>query len=324
MNRVRLVCTLLAAGILAGGVAAKDISWKASGKGGAVAAGRPESVAAGIRLLEEGGNAADAAVATLLALSVTDYGRFANGGEVPFLIYDAKKKEVKVLCGVGSAPLSQQALDWFNAYGIPSHGSMKAALVPGAIDLCVTAIKIYGTKSFAQVAAPTLELLDRGTEAWHGDFAVTLRKLIETEKKTQGSRDEKLVAVRDRFYRGDIADELDAWYRSIGAFLRKSDLAAHVTRVEDPVAIHYRGYTVYKCGPWTQGPTLCQSLRLLEGFDLEKMGHASADHVHTVTEALKLAFADRMSTTATLASSTYPSRSSSPTTTPGNDASSSI
>jgi len=293
MKRICFLCILLATSFLGRAVGAKEISWNAAGKGGAVAAGQPESVAAGIRLLEEGGNAADAAVATLLALSVTDYGRFANGGSIPFMIYDAKKKEVKVLCGLGTAPRSQKAIDWFNAYGIPSSGSMKAAPVPAAIDLCVTALKLYGTKSFAAAAAPTLDLLDRGREAWHGDFAVTLRKLIEAEEMTQGTREEKLVAARDRFYKGDIADELDAWYQSTGAFLRKSDLAAHVTRVEDPVAIHYRGYTVYKCGPWTQGPVLCQALRLLEGFDLEKMGHLSANYVHTVTEALKLAFADR-------------------------------
>lgn len=293
MKQLRFLCVLLATSLLGATAGANAISWKAAGKGGAVAAGRPESVAAGIRLLEEGGNAADAAAATLLALSVTDYGRFANGGEIPFLIYDARKKEVKVLCGLGSAPRSEQAIEWFDTHGIPSRGSMKAAVVPGAIDLCVTAIKLYGTKSFAAVAAPTLDLLDRGGEAWYGDFAATLRKLIEAEKKTQGTREEKLVAARDRFYTGDIAEELDAWYRSIGAFLRKSDLVAHVTRVEDPVVIHYRGYTVYKCGPWTQGPTLCQTLRLLEGFDLKKMRHLSANYVHTVTEALKLAFADR-------------------------------
>ncbi|MHC4682433.1 MAG: gamma-glutamyltransferase family protein, partial [Planctomycetota bacterium] len=78
-----------------------------------------------------------------------------------------------------------------------------------------------------------------------------------------------------------------------GGFLRKEDLAAHQTRVEDPVTVQYRGYTVCKCGPWTQGPYLCQTLRLLEGFDLKQMGHLSADYVHVLTEALKLGFADR-------------------------------
>ena len=85
----------------AGAMRGEDIGWNAAGKGGAVAAGDSRSVAAGIRLLEHGGNAADAAAATLLALSVTDYGRFAIGGEVPLLIYDARSQQVKVLSGLG-------------------------------------------------------------------------------------------------------------------------------------------------------------------------------------------------------------------------------
>lgn len=278
----------------------QEIGWKGSGKGGAVAAGRARAVAAGIELLEQDGNAADAAAATLLALSVTDYGLFAIGGEVPFLIYDAKKKEVKVLCGLGRAPLDEKAIEWYYANGIPTRGSMKSAPVPGAIDLCVTALRLYGTKSFEQAVAPTLRLLDAGppaTRRRRGNFyknqAIMLRKLIEAERKATGTREEKLIAARDRFYKGDVADELEAWYISTGSFLRKRDLAAHKTTVEDPVSTDYRGYTVHKCPPWTQGPYLCQTLRLLEGFPLKKMGHLSADYIHVVTESLKLGFADR-------------------------------
>lgn len=269
------------------------IGWNDSGRGGAVAAGHEDAVAAGIRLLQQGGNAADAAAATLFALAVTDYGLFAIGGEVPLLIYDVKRKEVKVLCGLGRAPLDPKAIDWFYANGIPTKGSMKAAPVPGAIDLCCTLLRLYGTKSYAEAVTPTLALLDAGKQPWHADLAVTLRKLAQTENDTQGTREEKLIAARDRFYRGDIADELEAWYIEAGAFLRRRDLEAHKTLVEDPVSVAYRGYTVYKCGPWTQGPMLCQTLRLLEGFDLKAAGFLSADHIHASIEALKLAFADR-------------------------------
>lgn len=273
--------------------AAEVITWKATGTGGAVAAGKMNSVAAGIQILEDGGNAADAAAATLLALSVTDYGSFAIGGEVPLIIYDAKQQRVKVLCGLGSAPLDPNAIDWFYENGIPAKGSMKSAPVPGAVDLCVTALKVFGTMSFEQVVQPTLTLLDAGLEQWHRDLTVTMHKLVERERETNGSREAKLTAVRDRFYKGDIADELEAWYIETGALLRKSDLAAHVTRIEDPVSVTYRGYTIYKCGPWTQGPYLCQTLRLLEGFDLKEMGHLSPDYIHVVIESLKLAMADR-------------------------------
>ncbi len=272
---------------------AEEISWRGSGKGGAVASGREEAVAAGLSLLEQDGNAADAAAATLLALAVTDYGLFAMGGEVPLLIYDARKREVKVLCGLGRAPLDPEAIKWYYDNGIPSGGNMKSAPTPGAVDLCVTLLKLYGTASFEQAVTPTLKLLDAGGDDWYPPLAITLRKLVEAERACQGNREEKLAAARDRFYTGDVADELVAWYKETGSFLRKSDLAAQVTRVEDPVSVNYRGYTVHKCGPWTQGPYLCQSLRLLEGHDLQAMGHLSADYIHVVTESLKLAFADR-------------------------------
>ncbi len=286
-----MIATCLLSLLLAADV--ENIGHEASGSGGAVAAGGREAVAAGIRILAEDGNAADAAAATLLALAVTDYGWFAIGGEVPLLIYDARRREVKVLCGLGRAPLDPEATEWFNVNGIPSRGSMKSAPVPGAIDLCVTALKLYGTKSFAEAVTPTLELLDRHRQPWHADLAVTLRKLVEAERNATGTRAEKLTAARDRFYKGDVADELEAWYIASGAFLRKRDLAAHRTLVEDPVVVDYRGYTVCKCGPWTQGPVLCQTLNLLEGYDLNAMGHLSPDYIHALAEALKLGFADR-------------------------------
>jgi gamma-glutamyltranspeptidase / glutathione hydrolase len=124
-------------------------------------------------------------------------------------------------------------------------------------------------------------------------MALTFRKLVESEKAAKGTRQQRLQAVSDRFYRGDIADALEAWYIEKGGFLRKADLAAHKTPVVDPLTTTYRGYTVYKAGPLTQGPYLLQTLRLLEGFDLKKMGFNSADYIHTVMEAEKLALADR-------------------------------
>jgi gamma-glutamyltranspeptidase/glutathione hydrolase len=279
--------------VVSGTCVAREIGWKASGKGGAVAAGGAGAVAAGISMLEQGGNAADAAAATLLALSITDYGSYTIGAEIPLIIYDAKKKEVKVLCGLGGAPLDRETIEWFYKNGIPSKGSIKAAPVPGALSLCITAVKLYGTMSFEQVAAPSLELLDAGGKDWYPNLAKTFRRLIETERQTPGGRRRKLKAARDRFYKGDIADELVAYYVENGGFLRKEDLAAHKTRVENPITVDYRGYTICKCDTWTQGPYLCQTLRLLEGFNLKEMGHLSADYVHVLTEALKLGFADR-------------------------------
>ena len=275
----------------------QQMGWKAASKIGVVAAGAAEAVAAGIGVLDQGGNAADAAVATILALNVTDHGACSIGGEVPVLLFDAQKQEVKALCGQGRAPLSHAAIDWYMKNGIPAK-DMKMAPVPSVVDLCVTMLQRYGTMALHQVAAPALALLDAGGEPWHPRLAVTLRKLLEEEQITSGNREEKLQAATDRFYgrnrfRNDIADDLEAFYIEKGGFLRKADLAAHMTLVEDPVTVNYRGYTVCKCGPWTQGPYLCQALRLLEGFDLKAMGHLSADYVHVVAESIKLAMADR-------------------------------
>ena len=161
-------------------------------------------------------------------------------------IADAQRGEVKVLSGVGRAPLDPEAIAWYYEHGTPARGSMKAAPVPGAIDLCVTLLREYGTRSFEQAVAPTLALLDAGGRDWYPDLAVTLRKLIEAERNASGSREEKLTAARDRFYLGDVTDELEAWYIDTGAFLRKADLAAHQTPIEEPVTRQDRGYTSHK------------------------------------------------------------------------------
>jgi gamma-glutamyltranspeptidase/glutathione hydrolase len=269
------------------------MGWYAAGSRGAVAAGGADAVSAGVAVLRSGGNAIDAAVATILALSVTDYGLFAIGGEASFILYNAARREVKVLCGLGSAPGAPEAVKWYLANGIPAYGGIKAAPVPGAPDLCFTALRLYGTISLEAAAAPALCLLERGAEPWHASLARTIGRLVEAERQASGGRERRLLAARDRFYTGDIAGELEEFYASGGSFLRKADLAAHVARLEDPVSVRYRGYTVHKCGPWTQGPSLCQALRLLEGFDLKRMGHLSADYVHVVVEAMKLALADR-------------------------------
>src|SRR5262249_21693456 len=149
------------------------------------------------------------------------------------------------------------------------------------------------TKTFAEVAQPALALLDRKEQDWHADLAKTLRRLIEAEKASPKDRRRGLRLIGDYFYRGPIAREIDQWSRDHGGLLRYPDLATHVTRVEEPASLSYRGHVVYKCGAWNQGPYLLQTLQLLEGFDLKKMGRNQPDCVHTAVEAMKLALADR-------------------------------
>ncbi|MCK4490118.1 MAG: gamma-glutamyltransferase, partial [Anaerolineales bacterium] len=237
-----------------------------------------------------------AAVSTILALTVTDHGACSIGGEVPLLIYDVGSQTVKALGGQGRAPLSQKAIDWYLKNGIPED--IKMATVPSVVDLYITTLQKYGTRTLQDVLPPTLALLDGGTKSWHPKLARTLRRMVEEEQITSGNREQKLQAACDRFYgrnkdRNDIAEELEEYYIQQGGFLRISDLAAHTTTIEDPITVTYRGYTICKCGPWTQGPFLLQALKLLEACDLKEMKHNSADYIHLVTESIKLAMADR-------------------------------
>ena len=319
---VRIIVLAIMIGLLCQCKEEQEMGWHASGRGGAVAAGGKKAAAAGISILRQGGNAADAAAATLLALSISDYGKYAIGAEIPLIFFDNADKKVKVLSGLGSAPLDTSAINWYYKHGIP-HGEMKSAPVPGAFGLCVVTVKRFGTMRFEEVVTPSLEIIDAGIEK-HGKLseaqkdslinkseglqavrarfylegtadalANTFRKLIKTEKETAGKREDKLQAVFDRYYKGDIAETLVDYYIKNGGFLRQRDLASYKVHMEEPVQVEYRGYTIYKCNTWTQGPYLCQTLRLLEGFDLKKMGHLSSDYIHVLTEALKLGLADR-------------------------------
>jgi gamma-glutamyltranspeptidase / glutathione hydrolase len=120
------------------------------------------------------------------------------------------------------------------------------------------------------------------------------RRLLDAEAGARNrGRPAALGAARECFYRGDIAREIVAWSRTHGGLLDSADLDAFTTRLEAAVEADYRGLTVFKCGPWSQGPVFIEQLKLLEGFDLRAMGHNSADYIHTVAEASKLAFADR-------------------------------
>jgi len=269
--------------------------WKAAGDQAAVVAGGGEAADAAIDVLRSGGNAVDAAVASMLVLSVTDSASFCFGGEVPIIVYDATRDVTVVISGQGVAP-RLATLEFFQKHKngrIPGSGDPTTAAVPGALDGYLTALDRYGTRSFTELAQPALTVLDRHEKDWWADLAKTIRRLIAAERRSAGDRRRGLRLVADCFYRGPIARELDAWCRANGGLLRYTDMATHVTRVEEPLMIDYRGHTIVKCGVWTQGPYLLQTLRLLEPFDLKAMGHNRPEYVHLLAEAMKLALADR-------------------------------
>ena len=136
--------------------------WKASGTQGVVAAGGAEAADAAIRILKSGGNAADAAVASLLCLAVTDPGNFCFGGEVPIIVYDAKRNLVEIICGQGGRPRLATREYFVRHHGgrIPGSDDPTTVAVPGAPDAMLTALDRYGTKTFGEVAQPVLEILE--------------------------------------------------------------------------------------------------------------------------------------------------------------------
>ena len=319
------------------------------GKRGVVAGGQPLSVEAGLRILQRGGNAVDAGVATILAASVIEFSHFSFGGEVPILI-KLKDQKVVVIEGMGQAPM-KATREFFANRGqkesdsgttmpgakrgglIPSTGPLSAT-VPAVLDACVTALDKFGTKTLGEVMEPAIQLADGfpldelrvqyirtrssifsqwpdakrvflpngevpkvGDIFVQADLARTLREIVRAERLaargTRNNRHAGLMAARDYFYRGPIALRIGAYMQANGGLIAADDFAKFTATVGQPVSTDYRGYEVYKAGFWTQGPAMIETLNMLEGFDLKKMGHNSPAYIHTLAEALKLALADR-------------------------------
>ncbi len=287
----------------------------AEGIHGAVATGSPQAAQAGLTTLQAGGNAVDAAVATLLVQTVVESQLYCFGGEVPIIVYDAERGVVEVIAGLGAAP-ALATPEWFREHRdgvIQGRDDIANAVVPGTLDACVTALDRFGTMSFSQCAQPMLAILKERAErdpeelaarsrsefdaqGWikhHQNFHSMIEQLCQAERDSGPDRSRGLRTVSDYFYRGPVARKIDAWSREQGGLLRFSDFAKHHTPIEEPLVSEFQGYSIYKCGVWTQGPFFHQTLRLLEDRELAAMGHHSPDYIHVVTEAMKLAFADR-------------------------------
>jgi gamma-glutamyltranspeptidase / glutathione hydrolase len=156
--------------------------------------------------------------------------------------------------------------------------------------------ELYRTRwpSTARIYMPGGELPHSGDIIKNPALAHFFRRLLDAEAGVHnGGREAGVRAAVERFYRGDIAHEIVAHSEAHGGLLALEDFAAFTTRIEEPTKRTYHGATVFKCGPWSQGPVFLQQLALLEGFDLGAMGHNSAAYLHTLVEVAKLAFADR-------------------------------
>lgn len=280
-------------------------------------------------VLRSGGNAFDAIVAGQAVLGLVQPWLNGVGSDATLLIYDAKAKKVFSLNAEGTAP-RLATIQWYKTHNggkIPVDDSLLSATVPGVVDAWYIMLSRWGTKTFGELLAPTIELAERGIpmgrtlsaqallkyptsrklfappdgkqwedgDVWKNpDLARTLRRMVEAEKQAAGQgREAGLKAARDRFYKGDIAREMARFSEENGGLFRYEDFASYTAKVEEPISIDYRGYTVYKNPSATQGPAELFALNILEGYDLKKMGLNSADFIHTSVEAMKLAMADR-------------------------------
>ena len=327
--------------------AERPVQHAARGLHGGLACGSEFAAEAGMRVFFQGGNAVDVAIASMFAAMTTEFSHIGWGGEAPILIRTQDGK-VHAIAGVGTMPKLATAdfyrtrrlqagevlsLDPGGLRGIIPVAGLMPALVPSSVEAGLVALREYGTKSFAEVVAPAIELADgmaidetrsgaiarsrRFFELWptskhvflpdgrvpspgemfqQPGLARTLRAMAATEKRAlDGGRNRTagIDAVRDYFYRGDIAHKIDTFSKANNGMLRYEDMAAFRLQPEDAVSSSYRGYEIYKPGFWSQGPSLIEALNILEGFDTRSLGYNSAELIHTEAEALKLAYADR-------------------------------
>jgi gamma-glutamyltranspeptidase / glutathione hydrolase len=298
----------------------------------AIAAGHYLAATAGFAILEAGGNAIDAGCAAGIALGVLQSDLVDVAGVAPIMIYLADSREVVTIAGLGPWPQALDPQLFMREHSGKIPKGVLRTVVPAAPDAWITALKRYGTMSFGEVAAAAIRLardgfpmyplmaasLKRHEEAHRGwpssaaiflpdgrvpeagdifrqtDLAGSLQYMADEERAaaTRG-REAGLDAARDAFYRGDIAKKIIAFMKEQGGLLSAEDLAAYHSPVGPPEHRLFGDLEVLTCGAWCQGPVLLQTLALLEGTDLAALGHNSADYVHQLAEALKLAFADR-------------------------------
>ena len=293
-----------------------------------ISSGHYHAATAGFRILEEGGNAIDAGVASGIALNVVLPQWTSFGGVAPIMIHSADKNETITISGLGRWPRGA-SIELFerNHDGELPEGILRT-VTPAAADAWLTAIELYGTMSFEQVVTPALELAKEGFPVtpllnkyigkgivWPStreifmpngavpevgevliqtDLATTFSRMIDVERAASSKgREAAISAARDFFYKGDLAKEMIKFCQDQGGILTLEDMATFRVKLEPVVWGSYKGIDVATCGVWCQGPLLIELLHILEGIDLQSMGYNSADYIHTLLEAFKLGFSDR-------------------------------
>ncbi len=288
---------------------------------------------AGFRILDAGGNAIDAGVAAGIALGVVQPEYVNFGGVAPIMVYSAAEDRVVTVPGLGTWPKAIAPDYFQKHHGGKIPSGVLRTVVPAAPDAWITALARWGTMSFGEVAASAIGFARDGFPVYplmseiiteheaeyrrfassipiylpkgrpprvgeifvQTDLAATMQFMADQETAVARKRGRKagLDAAREAFYEGDIAQKIVKFQKENGGFLSAEDLADYHSGFADPVETSFGDIRLYGCGPWCQGPSLLQALNLLDGAEMRKLGHNSADYLHRIAEAVKLAFADR-------------------------------
>jgi gamma-glutamyltranspeptidase/glutathione hydrolase len=309
--------------IAGAGFASRSTAW---GTHGAAATAHPLATLTAIDVLRAGGSAVDAAIAANAALGLLEPVSSGVGGDCFVMLWDPKTRKVVGLNGSGRSPrslsLETQRARSKNGF-IASFGAVSVS-TPGAVDAWWTLHQRYGRLKWADLFAPAIDMAEQGTPVPQtiahylaSSYRVFTRpdngvEEVENFKKiwapdgrtpAEGevfanpalAHTYRLIAAggREGFYGGEVADTIDAYFRRIGGWLSKADLAAHHSQWVEPVSTPYRGVDVWALPPNSQGIATLQALNILELFDLKTMGFQSAASLHVQIEAKRLAFEDR-------------------------------
>ncbi len=308
-------------------------SWRptAIGRSHAASSGHPLATEAAMRILDRGGNAVDAGAAMAMALAVLTPNIVSFAGVAPTLIYLPEQGKVVSLEGLGYWPAATNVARLVEEGGDIIPEGLLRTVMPAAPATHVLALRLYGTRSFEEVATPAMELAREGFAMYpllaynieavkdgfdrypenariirpggktpavgscfrQEDLGRTIAAMIEAERNARGDRDAKLRAVHDYFYRGPIAKAVARYHAENGGFVTEADLAGFEVPVTPGISASYKDLVVHTCDVWCQGILLLEALKILEGADLVGLGHNSLAYIHTVSEALALACADR-------------------------------
>lgn len=282
------------------------------------ATSHPLATQIALDVMKAGGSAVDAAIAANAALGLMEPTGNGIGGDLFAIVWDPKTKKLHGYNGSGRSPKSL-TLEYFQQQGItdiPPHGPLPVS-VPGTVDGWFALHGRFGKLPMPQVLAPTIRYAREGhpvhqtiayywnlsvprLSKWPGfaeQFTIDGRapRVGELWKNPNLANTLQKIADggRDAFYKGDIARTIDAYFKANDGFLSYEDLASHQGEWVEPVSTNYRGYDVWELPPNGQGIAALQMLNVLEGYDFSKIAFGSAEHLHLLVEAKKLAFADR-------------------------------